>query len=253
MPAARRSDALLSHAHRVAGACWRIVEGQHHVATLPLVDSLAEQQRLEQLIESTKPALPEECRGLHYLLSTPFRYRPYPAGSRFRRAGMTPGVYYASAAVETAVAEAAFYRLLFFAESPETPWPVSAAEHTAFSARYGSGKAINLTRAPFARQRARWMHPTDYAHCQALADDAHTAGVEVIRFASVRDPQHRLNVALLTCRAFRARQPGETQSWRIRLGPTGVQALREFPSLSLEFGREAFGTDPRIAAMAWSR
>jgi hypothetical protein len=253
MPAARRSDALTAQAHRVSGTCWRIVEGQHHVATLTLVDSLAEQRRLEQLIDSTKPALPEECRGLHYLLSTPFRYRPYPAGSRFRRAGMTPGVFYASSAAEVAVAEAAFYRLLFFAESPETPWPSGAAEHTAFSVRYGSGKAIDLTRPPLARRRAHWMHAIDYAHCQILADKARAAGMEVIRFASVRDPEHRGNVALLTCRAFRARQPGETQSWRIRLGPNGVQALREFPRTSLEFGRDAFATDPRIAAIGWDR
>jgi hypothetical protein len=253
MPAARRSDPLAEATHRVSGTCWRIVEGQHHVATLALVDSLAEQQRLEQLIDATKPTLPEECRGLHYLLSTPFRYRPYPTGSRFRRAGMTLGVFYASSAVETAIAEAAFYRLLFFAESPGTPWPASAAEHTAFSVRYGSSKAIDLTRPPFARQRSRWMHPTDYGACQTLADEARTVGIDVIRYASVRDPQHRPNVALLGCRAFRARQPDATQSWRIRLGPAGVQALREFPRASLEFGRDAFAADPRIAAIGWDR
>jgi hypothetical protein len=166
---------------------------------------------------------------------------------------MTPGIFYAAAVVEAAIAETAFYRLLFFAESPATPWPAGAAEHTAFSVRYGSGKAIDLTRLPFARQRARWMHPTDYAPCQALADKARAAGIDVIRYASVRDPQHRLNVALLTCRAFRARQPGGTQSWRIRLGPAGVQALREFPRTSLEFGRDAFAADPRIATIGWER
>src|SRR5262245_14881240 len=120
--------ALSSEAHRVAGTCWRIVEGQHHVSTLALVDTVAEQRRLEELIEATKPVVPVECRDLDYLLSTPFRYRPYPAGSRFRRAGMTPGVFYASADPETAVAETAFYRLLFFADSPATPWPANAAE-----------------------------------------------------------------------------------------------------------------------------
>ena len=253
MPAARRSDALAAQAHRVSGTCWRIVEGQHHVSTLALVDSIAEQKRLEELIEATKPTLPEECVGLHYLLSTPFRYRPYPTGSRFRRAGLTPGVFYASATVETAVAEAAFYRLLFFAESPATPWPAGAAEHTAFSVRYGSARAIDLTRPPFARNRARWMHPTEYAPCQKLAEAARAAGIEIIRFASVRDPQHRLNVALLTCRAFRAKAPEATQSWRIRLGPAGIQAMREFPPASLEFSRDAFAGDARITGFRWER
>lgn len=245
--------ALSSRASRAAGACWRIVEGQHRVSTLPLVDTLAEQRRLEELIEATKPTLPVECQDLHYLLSTPFRYRPYPTGSRFRGAGLTPGVFYASARPETAVAEAAFYRLLFFAESPATPWPANASEHTAFSVRYGSAKAIDLTRPPFNRQRKRWMHPTDYGPCQQLAGEAREAGVEIIRFASVRDPLHGLNAALLTCRAFRGREPLARQSWRIRLGPAGVQALCEFPPASLEFGRDAFAADPRLAAFRWER
>jgi hypothetical protein len=253
MPAARSPDALAEHVHRVSGTCWRIVESQYRFSTLALVDDVTEQERLEELIEATKPTLPEECRGLHYLLSTPFRYRPYPAGSRFRRAGATAGVFYASAVVETAIAEIAFYRLLFFAESPGTPWPANASQYTAFSARYGSARAIDLTRPPLARRRKQWMHPTDYAPCQMLADDARTAGTEIIRFASVRDPEHRLNVALLTCRAFRAKEPAGIQSWGIRLGPTGVQALREFPKISLEFGRDAFSADPRIAAIGWER
>lgn len=253
MPAARRSDALAAQAHRVSGTCWRVVESQYYVSTLALVDDASEQRRLEELIEATKPLLPEECRDLHYLLSTPFRYRPYPAGSRFRRAGMTPGVFYASAAIETAVAETVFYRLLFFAESPATPWPTNASQHTAFSVRYGSHRAIDLTRPPLARNRKRWMHPTDYTACQKVADYARAADIEIIRFASVRGPEHRLNVALLTCRAFRVKAPTQTQSWRIRLGTTGSLAMCEFPRASLEFGRDAFAADPRIAAIGWDR
>ena len=248
MPAAPSREA-----HRVAGTCWRAVEGQHHVSTLALVASVAEQERLEQLIDATKPTVPVECRGLHYLLFTPFRYGPYPHGSRFRRAGHSPGVFYASAEVETAIAELAFYRLLFYAESPATPWPGNASEHTTFSVRYGSAKAIDLTRLPLSRRRKVWMHPTDYAPCQQMADEARAAGIEIIRFASLRDPRHRLNVALLTCRAFRVKEPTARASWRVRVGSGGVQAVRDFPRSSLEFGRDAFAADPRIAGMDWTR
>src|SRR5208282_4352542 len=98
--------ALSSEAFALAGICWRVVEAQHHVSTLKLVDSVSEQELLEDLIETTKPALPSECRDLHYLLSTPFRYGAvYPKGSRFRRAGVTAGVFYASETPQTAVAE----------------------------------------------------------------------------------------------------------------------------------------------------
>src|ERR1700730_17954571 len=76
--------ALSSSARPLSGICWRVVEAQHHVSTLKLVDTLDEQQQLEAHIEDTKPPVPPECRHLHYLLSTPFRYgAPYPTGSRF--------------------------------------------------------------------------------------------------------------------------------------------------------------------------
>jgi hypothetical protein len=89
--------ALSSDANPLAGACWRLVETQHLISTLKLVDSVDEQLLLEDLIESSKLPVPPECRGLHYLLSTPFHYGAvYPTGSRFRRAGMTAGVFYAS-------------------------------------------------------------------------------------------------------------------------------------------------------------
>jgi len=196
-PVARSSDA-----RALAGTCWRLVEAQHHVSTLKLVDSVAEQELLEDLIEATKPPLPPECRDLHYLLSTPFRYGAvYPAGSRFRRAGMTEGVFYASDAPQIAVAEMAFHRLLFFADSPSTRWPANPAEYTAFSVEYATKKAIDLTKGKYRAARTRWMHVTDYSYCQAFADAARASRIEVVRYASVRDPRHGMNLALLTCRA----------------------------------------------------
>src|SRR5262249_29989324 len=161
---------------KLSGTCWRLVEAQHHVSTLKLVDSVSEQALLEELIETTKPPLPPECHDLHYLLCTPFRYGAvYPIGSRFRRAGMTEGVFYGSETPQTAVAEMAFYRLLFFAESPNTPWPANPAEYTAFSVKYATKKAIDLTERKYAANRSRLMHVTDYSYCQAFADNARAA------------------------------------------------------------------------------
>ena len=181
--------ALLSDARALAGTCWRLVEAQHHVSTLKLVDSVDEQGVLENLIEETKPRLPPECCELHYLLSTPFRYgAAYPRGSRFRRAGMTEGVFYASETPQTAVAEIAFYRLLFFAESPDTPWPANPPEYTAFSAEFVTKAAIDLTKGKYRADRGKWMHVTDYGPCQAFAEAAREANIEIIRYASVRDP-----------------------------------------------------------------
>jgi len=234
--------------------CWRLVEAQHHVSTLKLVDSIAEQGLLEDLIEATKPPLPPECRDLHYLLSTPFRYGAvYPTGSRFRRAGMSEGVFYASETPQTAVAETAFYRLLFFAESPNTPWPVNPAEYTAFSANYVTKKAIDLTKGKYGAERAKWIHLADYSHCQALADSARATKIEVIRYVSVRDPGHRMNLALLTCRAFARPKPIDQQTWHIRLSDAGAQAICESPKSGITFDRKTFAADPRIVKLHWVR
>jgi hypothetical protein len=232
----------------MSGRCWRLVEAQHVASTMKLVDTLAEQDLLERLLEERKPPVPPECRDLHYLLSTPFRYgAPYPHGSRFRRAGLTPGVFYASLTVTTAVAEMAFARLLFFAESPGTPWPVNASEHTAFSVRFKTAKGLDLTGAPFTEEADRWLHPSDYSACHALADAARSAGVQALRYGSVRDPGSGRNVALLTCAAFSSRAPLERQTWRVYLDDAGVRAMCDFPAQRLAFERAAFARDPRIA------
>lgn len=246
-------DALRSEARAYAGPAWRLVEAQHRVSTLKLVDSLAEQAALEEILEETKPPLPAECRAIDYLLATPFRYRPYPAGSRFRRAGLTPGIWYGAEAPETAAAEMAFYRFLFYAESPETPFPDDAADYTAFSAVLASPVALDLTSGALAADHALWTHLTDYGPCQALADAARGIGAGIIRYKSVRDPAQGANLAVLTCTAFTAPQPADRQTWRIRIGPTGAQALREHPRLGLEFPTGSFAPDPRLDGMIWNR
>src|SRR6516225_1300360 len=195
--------ALSSDAHALKGECWRLVEAQHSYSTLKLVDSVDEQRALEELVEDTKPPLPPECRGLHYLMSTPFRYgAPYPTGSRFRRAGLTAGVFYAAERPGTAIAELTFYRLLFFAESPDTPWPANPGEYTAFAADFTTRNGIDLTRNPFDTHRAVWTHPTNYGPCQDLADAARGARIHVIRYRSARTRDESFNLALLSCRAF---------------------------------------------------
>lgn len=240
-------DALSSEARPLSGRYWRLIEAQHRVSTLKLVDTLEEQGLLEALLEESKPALPPECEGLDYLLATPFRYGAvYPHGSRFRRAGRTAGVFYASERVETALAEMAFYRLLFYADSPQTPLPANAAEYTAFAVAIATDAAIDLALPPLARDREAWADPVNYAACQALADAARAAGLLAILYPSVRDPRHGRNIALLSARGFSAREPVERQTWSIRLSASGVQALCDFPRSRIGFSREDFSGDPRV-------
>jgi hypothetical protein len=247
-------DALSSNFRALGGRCWRAVEAQHYVSTLKLTDTQEEQSRLEELIEATKPRVPEECGHLPYLLSTPFRYgAPYPTGSRFRRGGLTAGVFYAAEKPRTAIAELSFYRLLFFAESPDTPWPTNPGEYTAFAASFATERGIDLSLGPFAEQNAVWTHPTNYGPCQDLADAAREAGTLVIRYLSARTRDRSFNLALLSCRAFTKGEIADRQTWRIHLSAAGARAICEMPRIHIEFDRSAFSSDPRIIGMRWDR
>jgi hypothetical protein len=240
---------------------WRLVDAQSHVSTRKLVDSFAEQNILDGLIEAITPAVPSECQGFAEVVSRPFRYAPYPKGSRFRRAGLTPGVYYAAEEPRTAAAEKAFYQLLFFAESPYTPWPANPLQCTGFSVTVLSSRSLDLTEPPLDADRSVWRHPVAYEPCQALAEAAREAGAEILRYESARDPERGgVCVAVLSCTAFSAGypmpfrgHPQAYQTWQIGVGPSGAYALREFPDARLEFDRDAFTADPRIAAIRWER
>ena len=70
---------------RWAGSGWRAVEAQHRVATLRLArGNLDDQRLLEDILDAAKPPAASAADDLHWLLATPFRYRPPLGGSRFR-------------------------------------------------------------------------------------------------------------------------------------------------------------------------
>ena len=206
-----------------------------------LVDTLAEQRALEDLLETSKPPLPDDARHLHYLLATPFRYpAPPPSGSRFRGIG-DPGVWYGATWLATALAEVAYWRIKFLLDSPATP-DLPAVAHTALRAHV-AGNAWALNAPPFARHRAQWENPVDYAATQRLARDARAAGIVLIRYRSVRDAEHRACFAVLTPKAFRTSTPLEQHAWRMQV--TRKRVLAESADgtqrLAFEAGELGFG------------
>jgi hypothetical protein len=226
---------LASELRGVSTDAWRVVESQSQVSTMKLVDGLDEQAILEAELDRSKPAVPASCAGLDYLLATPFRYAPYPHGSRFRRARQRDGCFYGAERVETAVAEDAFYRVLFFLASPGTPLPRNPQERTALRVPVRTSRAVDLTVPPLARDRALWTHPTEYGPCQDLADAARAAGLQAIRYESVRDPGRGANLALLSPAALAAPAPTARGTWRVLLRRDRVDAVREMPRTAVSF------------------
>lgn len=233
--------AVASSARAFSLKPWRAVEAQHVVATTPLVDSRAEQLVLEELLEQSKPPLPEGTGELHWLLFTPVRYPPPPGGSRFR-GEHDPGVFYAADSLETACAELGYWRWRHLRESPAMDHIPTRAQ-TVFQVSVKAG-GIDLRTGPFVRSRAKWTSPDDYAETQKLGRQARKAGVGLIRYESVRDPQHRGCVAVMTPAAFARKEPIATQTWHLSVfrervvwrsdDPLDPRSLEFLPNASLE-------------------
>ncbi len=187
-----------------------------------LADTLPEQALLEAILEASKPPLPPGTEKLHYLLATPFRYRPR-AGSRFR-APFEGGVWYGAEQLRTALAEKSYWRLRFLLDSPATP-DLKPVPHTAFNVAV-RGKAIDLTAPPLSKDRALWVHRTDYGATQALAVAARGAGLELIRYESVRDPEHAACVAALASAVFGRAKPKAVETWFIAASRLRVRCAK---------------------------
>jgi len=195
------------------------VEAQHRVATMRLVDTAAEQELLERMLEDSKPPLPEEAHRLDYLLSTPFRYVS-PHASRFRPAGQ-PGVWYGAERIETACAEVGYWRWRFLMESDGLRDSRLVVEFTLFEARV-AGRAIDLTSKPWTSAGARWADPQDYSACHELAQAARDLGIQWVRYSSVRDPAHSPCGAVFDARALSLPRPTSRQTWAARVQRDGV-------------------------------
>lgn len=240
MTSARRSELVPTPAdfRRYAGTIWRLVEAQHRISTNRLAAGAEDQAILEQLVEEAKPVMPMAARSLHYLLATPFRYG-HAKASRFRRAHERPGIFYGSEHVATAVAETAYWRLLFFSRSPGFAPPNTVVEHSAFTIPVAVDRAVDLTASPFDASAAVWMDPDDYSASQRFADAARAIDAQSIRYASVRDPGHRANVALLDPACFATAAPQVEQTWHFRYEAGRITAFAAFPSAE----RYAFSFD----------
>lgn len=231
---------------------WRLVEAQHLTSTRKLVDSAEEQALLETLIERAKPPVPAgpEFDGLHFLLTTSFRYPPLRHGSRFATR-FERSLWYGSKERRTAFAEAAYYRLLFL-EGTAADLGRLEVEVSAFRVPVRARRGIDLTKPPFDADRDRISSPVRYDESQALGAVMRESGVEAFRYRSARDPEDGVNVALFTPRAFAANRPETPETWACTASRDLVEFRRKdfFVRAAVSFAREVFLVGGELPAPA---
>ncbi len=202
-----------ARAEFLVGTAIRVVESQEQIATNSLVDDLAEQALLESLLEDAKPNARTATQHLHYLLATPFRYPPLRHGSRFGGRNES-SLFYASAELRTALAETAYYRLLFW-NGMILPPPSGklVTAHTVFGADYATEHGLRLQNPPFATYATKIANPTQYRDSQLLGRHMRDAGIEAFQYPSARDRKSGLNVALFSPAALIKPKPVFQQPW----------------------------------------
>ncbi|MCJ8169064.1 RES family NAD+ phosphorylase [Atopomonas sediminilitoris] len=232
---------------RIQGCLFRVVESQRQVATMNLVDNLEEQALLEELLETSKPPVPEAAKGLHYLLQSPFRYPPLLWGSRFGRTH-EPSLFYGGLSLDTALAETAYYRLLFW-QGMQTPPPsgLIRSEHSSFEVRYVTTRGVRLQHEPFTRWHETLVDTRHYQPCQHLGSAMRAAGVQAFEYHSARCPKGGLNVALFAPEAFRDSRPRRITAWLCETSAHSV-AFKKAQELGdpLRFSVETFLRDGEL-------
>jgi hypothetical protein len=226
---------------------WRVVESQFITSTRKLVDSDAEQELLERLLEGVKPPVPPDPRlaRLHFLLYTPFRHPPLTRGSRFG-ARSERGVWYGSLELPTAFAEVAYYRLVFL-EGTSAALGTVTVELSAFRAAIRAQRGVDLTAPPFAEHEARISSRVSYASSQRLGRDMRESGVEVFVYVSARDRGRGKNVGLFAP-AFVRRTPSALSTWVCTATRARVELSKKdvFRTQRYAFDRTAFEVGGRL-------
>ena len=232
---------------------YRVVEDQYVSSTYKLVDSPDEHDLLEELLEEAKPKIyDEELKDYHYLLFTPFRYPPLRHGSRFGQM-FEKGIWYGSLSVETALAETAFYRFVFLEGTEAELLPLNL-RFVVYSAEIKTATGVDLTSSKFNKWSEKISSPADYSHSQSLGLKMRDDGVEAFLFNSARDPEHGVNAAVFSPRAFAHKNihGARQQTWACVIRPHVAYFHKKLGNKRQDFAfyKQQFLVDGRLPTPA---
>ena len=200
------------HIKPLQAEVFRVAESQQKVATNTLVDTLQEQQMLEEMLERVKPKIQKDCEQYDYLIHTPFRYPPLKHGSRFSKK-IEPSIFYASKNIEAAFAELAYYRFVYYdgmLTAPKKKQKVT--QHTSFSVRVRTQYGVKLDVLPFEQYKHQISNPASYHVSQKLGHDMRDQDVEIFSYFSAR-AKNEINFGIFNCQAIKQTVPTNLHHW----------------------------------------
>ena len=200
------------HIKPLSEKVFRVAESQQKVATNTLVDTLEEQQMLEEMLDRLKPRIPQDCEQFDYLICTPFRYPPLKHGSRFGKK-IHPSIFYGSKNIEAAFAELAYYRFVYYDGMMTAPKKQQkVTQHTSFNVDLQTQKGVVLNESPFNKYKNKISDPTSYSVPQSIGENMREKGVEAFSYFSAR-AAGQINVGIFTCKAISSYVPYALKHW----------------------------------------
>ncbi len=226
---------LTPHAHPTDLDGYRVVEDQQYISTRPLVDTDAEHDLLEQMIEESKPPKPADCSVDDYLLFTPFRYPPLRDGTRFGKI-TERSPFYGAESLMAALAEKA-YRIEMFDRDTTANFPNRNLSYTSFKFAAQASTCLNVLLPPFDVFKAEIHDPQSHDVGQELGTEIRQCGIQACIFESARCPNEN-NMAIFDPSIF-TRPSYEQQQWSCLIGQMEITFV---------IGREKKFSFPRQAA-----
>ncbi|MFK7816932.1 MAG: RES family NAD+ phosphorylase [Gammaproteobacteria bacterium] len=200
------------HIKLLSAEVFRVAESQQKIATNTLVDTLEEQQILEEMLDQVKPRIPQGCESFDYLIYTPFRYPPLKHGSRFGKK-IHPSIFYGSKTINAAFAELAYYRFIYYdgmITSPRKQQKVT--QHTSFSVNVRTSRGVELNKPPFNKYKRKLSDPAAYSDSQKIGEEMREKEVEVFTYFSAR-ATNEVNVGIFDCKAIQNFMPNALKHW----------------------------------------
>lgn len=191
---------------------FRVAESQQKVATNTLVDTLQEQKMLEDMLDRVKPSIPPACEQYDYLIYTPFRYPPLKHGSRFGEKTHA-SIFYGSRYIETAFAELAYYRFVYYDGMMTPPKKEQkVTQHASFYIDCQTEKGIALDESPFVEHKNKISNPASYDVSQKLGKEMRDKDVEAFSYFSART-ENEVNLGIFSCNAIKSLLPQKLRHW----------------------------------------
>jgi len=226
---------------------YRVVQGQAVNGLAKFVKNASELEILEEMLENSKPPVPEEDKSDEKLIYTPFRYFLKDKGARFNGPN-SPRVWYGSRDLNTCLREKAYHQFCFIEDSVGLKDKSIDIIFTSFLSQWKSKRCVNLCSNSFKYHHDKITSPSSYFESQKLGEDMYNDSIEIFLFPSCRNPGKE-NFGSFTPTAYVKNSLSKRRGWTAIFRPELVTIIphnRKFQGKAFDIQKSDFSVNGRF-------